>query len=159
MDSVRLTNRLDTSGYGASRSAAATSTPASAAAGRDSASDKIPAAPREIASALFKEFANAVNARAYSRVTSAYPQPSDPAAARVWQDFLVFVRDYTPRATVRSTTVNESSDPPTITAAIDFRWTSDNGFDRMRTGTFVGIGVPIPGGWQLRGVRMAKKFW
>src|SRR4029450_1418381 len=54
MDSVRLTNRLDTSGYGASRSAAATSTPASAAAGRDSASDKIPAAPREIASALFK---------------------------------------------------------------------------------------------------------
>ena len=172
-DSARLTTRVDTAAaYGTSRTAppaAAPSSPAtyapppastSAAAGtaRDSA-EIIPPAPREIASALFKEFANAINARAYSRITNAFPQPSDPAAARVWQDFLVFVRDYTPRATVRSTTVNEASTPPTITASVDFRWSGDAGFERTRSASFTGIGVPIPGGWQLREVRLSKKFW
>jgi serine/threonine-protein kinase len=162
LDSARLTTRVDTTGYGAARSGATptTSTPAPAApATRDSAADVIPVAPREIASALFKEFANAINGRSYSRITSAFPQPSDPTAAKVWADFLVFVRDYTPRATVRSSVVNETSTPPTITATIDFRWSSDAGFDRVRSGSFVGIGVPIPGGWQLRGVKLAKKFW
>ena len=71
----------------------------------------------------------------------------------------MFVRDYTPRATVRSTTVNESSNPPTITATIDFRWSSDAGFERVRSGTFVGIGLPIPGGWQLHRVQLGKRFW
>jgi hypothetical protein len=164
VDSSRLTRADTASGYGASRSAAPTynaaptSTPAAPQPPKDTA-DVIPVAPREIASALFKEFANAINARAYSRITSAFPQPSDPAAAKVWQDFLVFVRDYMPRATVRSTTVNDTSNPPTITAAIDFRWAGDAGFERTRSASFTGIGVPIPGGWQLRGARLAKKFW
>jgi serine/threonine-protein kinase len=163
-DSVRLTSRVDTgAGYGASRTAPPTSSPTPAspapAPARDTADDRIPPAPREIATALFKEFANAINARAYSRITGAYSQPNDPAAIKLWQDFLVFVRDYTPRATVRSTTVNESSNPPTITATIDFRWSSDAGFERTRAGTFVGIGVPIPGGWQLHRAHLERKFW
>ena len=108
---------------------------------------------------MFREFANALNARTYSRITGASNQPSDPAAVKVWQDFLVFVRDYTPRATVRSTSVNEAGYPPTITATIDFRWSSDAGFERVRAGSFVGIGVPIPGGWQLHRVQLSKKFW
>ena len=39
--------------------------PSASAATKDSSDDRIPPAPREIASALFKEFANAINARAY----------------------------------------------------------------------------------------------
>ena len=166
-DSMRLTTRVDTgAGYPASRSTPTTPAPAPAppaasapAAARDSAPDRIPPAPREIASALFKEFANAINARAYSRITGAYSQPNEPAEVGLWQGFLVFVRDYTPRATVRSTKVNASSNPPTITGTIDFRWSGDTGFERVRSATFVGIGVPIPGGWQLHRVRLAKRFW
>jgi len=168
-DSVRLTtNRVDsTAGYPASRATAAAPTASTAttpppanppAAARDSA-ERIPAAPREVASALYKEFAGAISARTYSRITAAYSQPTDAAAVTLWQDFLVFVRDYNPRAVVRSTSVDASTNPPTITASIDFRWSSDAGFDRVRSGTFVGIGVPVSGGWQLHKVRLAKKFW
>jgi hypothetical protein len=114
---------------------------------------------REIAAALFREFANTINTRTYSRITSAYTQPSDPAEVKLWQEFLVFVRDYTPRATARSATIDASTNPPTITASIDFRWSGDAGYDRSRQVTFVGYGVPIPDGWQLRGVRLSKKFW
>lgn len=164
-DSARLTTRVDTgSGYGASRSAASSAAPPPAAAApsapaRDSTAYRIPPAPREIAAALFKEFANAVNAQSFSRITGAYTQPNDPAAVKLWQDFLLFVRDYTPRASVRSTTVNAATDPPTITATIDFRWSSDAGFERVRSGTFTGVGIPIPDGWQLHRVQLGKKFW
>ena len=157
-DTARLTaNRADTAGYVASRPAPPpgyTTPPAT-----DSAADRLLAPSREIATALFREFAGAVNTRAFTRITGAYSQPSDPAAVRLWQEFLIFVRDYTPRATVRSTTVDATTNPPTITASIDFRWAGDAGFDRTRPATFVGIGVPIPDGWRLRGVRLAKKFW
>jgi hypothetical protein len=112
-----------------------------------------------VAVALFKDFANAINARTYSRITTAYSQPTDAAAVTLWQDFLVFVRDYTPRAVVRSTSVDASTNPPTITASIDFRWSSDAGFDRVRSGTFTGVGVPVADAWQLRRVRLAKRFW
>jgi hypothetical protein len=139
------------------------STPASAspapAPARDSTADRIPPATREVAGALFKDFANAISARTYTRITTAYSQPNDPAGVTLWQEFLVFVRDYTPRATVRSTNVDASTNPPTVTANIDFRWSSDAGFDRVRAGTFVGIAVPVSGGWQLHRVRLAKKFW
>jgi hypothetical protein len=157
-DTARLTaNRADTAGYGASRPAPPpgyTTPPAT-----DSAADQLPAPPREIATALFREFAGAVNTRAFTRITGAYSQPSDPEAVRLWQEFLIFVRDYTPRATVRSTTIDATTNPPTITASIDFRWAGDAGFDRTRPASFVGTGVPIPDGWQLRGVRLARKFW
>jgi hypothetical protein len=112
-----------------------------------------------VAEALFKEFASAVNRKTYSRITSAYSQPADAAGVKLWQDFLVFVRDYSPRATVRSTKVDDSTYPPTISATIDFRWTGDAGYDRTRAGTFVGIGVPIQGGWQLHRVELGKRFW
>jgi serine/threonine-protein kinase len=169
-DSVRLTtNRVDSSGYGASRPAASTPTPAASAAtaapppatpaARDSSADRIPPASREVAAALFKDFASSINSRTYSRITAAYSQPNDAAAAVVWRDFLVFVRDYTPRAVVRSTNVDASTNPPTITANIDFRWSTDAGFDRVRGGSFTGIGVPVSGGWQLVRVQLAKKFW
>jgi hypothetical protein len=55
--------------------------------------------------------------------------------------------------------VNDSAYPPTIIATIDFRWAGDSGFERVRSGTFTGIGVPIPGGWQLRRAELGKKFW
>ena len=112
-----------------------------------------------MAEALFKEFATALNRKSYSRITSAYSQPADAAGIKLWQEFLVFVRDYSPRATVRSVTVNESAYPPTISATFDFRWTGDAGFDRMRAATFVGIALPIQGGWQLHRVELGKRFW
>ena len=164
-DSARLTTRVDTgSGYGANRPTASNAAPPAAPVpagnpARDSAAERIPPAPREIAAALFKEFANAVNAQSFSRITGAYTQPNDPAAVKLWQDFLVFVRDYTPRASVRSTSVNASTYPPTITATIDFRWSNDAGFERVRSATFTGIGIPIPDGWQLHRVQLGKKFW
>jgi hypothetical protein len=168
IDSARLTtNRVDSSGYPASRpSTSASPTPSNpppatppTAPVRDSSAERIPAASREVAAALFKDFASAINARTYSRITSAYSQPSDAAAIKLWQDFLVFVRDYNPRAVVRSTNVDASTNPPTITASIDFRWSTDAGFDRVRGSNFVGIGVPVSGGWQLVRVQLAKKFW
>jgi serine/threonine-protein kinase len=165
-DSVRLTaNRVDSSGASAARPASAayapqsTSAPSPPGATRDSAEDRIPAASREVATALFRDFASAINTRSYTRITTAYSQPTDPAGVTLWQEFLVFVRDYSPRATVRSTSVDASTNPPTISANIDFRWSSDAGFDRVRAGTFVGIGVPVSGGWQLHRVRLAKRFW
>jgi eukaryotic-like serine/threonine-protein kinase len=164
-DSARLTTRADTgSGYGSTRSTSSPATPPPNAAtppapARDSAADRIPPAPREIAVALFKEFANAVNAQSFSRITGAYTQPNDPAAVKLWQDFLVFVRDYSPRATLRSTNVNATTNPPTITATIDFRWSNDAGFEHVRAGNFTGVGVPIPDGWQLRRVLLGKRFW
>jgi serine/threonine protein kinase len=164
-ESTRLASRVDSSaGYG-SKAAPSSSTPAPAAsspapaASRDSAADRIPPAPKEIASALFKEFASAINGQSFSRITGAYTQPSDPAAVKLWQEFLVFIRDYKPNAIVRSTSVNDSAYPPTIIATIDFRWAGDSGFERVRSGTFTGIGVPIPGGWQLRRAELGKKFW
>jgi hypothetical protein len=126
---------------------------------RDSTTDRIPPATREVAAALFKDFANSINARSYTRITTAYSQPNDPAEVRLWQELLIFIRDYTPRATVRSTNVDTSTNPPTVTANLDFRWSGDAGFDRVRAGTFVGIAVPVSGGWQLHRVRLAKKFW
>jgi serine/threonine protein kinase len=164
-DSVRLTPRVDTgAGYGAARPVPPTSPPPASSVSpnvatvRDSI-DRIPPAPRDVAEALFKEFATAINRKSYSRITSAYSQPADAAGVKLWQDFLVFVRDYSPRATVRSTNVNDSAYPPTISATIDFRWTGDAGYDRTRVGTFVGIGVPIQGGWQLHRVELGKRFW
>ena len=77
----------------------------------------------------------------------------------MWADFLVFVRDYTPRALVRSTSVNASANPPTISGVIEFRWSSDAGYDRTRAATFTGYAIPITGGWRLRGVVMDKRFW
>jgi serine/threonine-protein kinase len=163
-DTTRIVNRTDTSNY-ANRSNA-TPVPAAPTPGypaptpaRDSVADRSTGPTREIAAALFREFANTINTRTYSRITSAYTQPSDPAEVKLWQEFLVFVRDYTPRATARSATIDASTNPPTITASIDFRWSGDAGYDRSRQVTFVGYGVPIPDGWQLRGVRLSKKFW
>ena len=165
-DTSRNANRSDTSGYAARSNTTATTPLAPPPSGypaptpaRDSATDRLPAPSSEIAAALFREFANTINTRTYSRITSAYTQPSDPAEVRLWQEFLVFVRDYTPRATARSATIDASTNPPTITASIDFRWSGDAGYDRSRQVTFVGYGVPIPDGWQLRGVRLSKKFW
>jgi hypothetical protein len=166
LDSSRLTSRPDSGvAYGATRSASASAatttvpTPPSAPKVDSASSDRIPPAPKEVADALFKEFATAVNGRVYTRITAAYQQPSDAQAVQLWQDFLVFVRDYTPNARVRSTMVVTATDPPTITATIDFRWSTDAGFDRARSATFTGVGVPISGGWQLRRVSLAKRFW
>jgi hypothetical protein len=125
---------------------------------RDSV-ERVPVPTRDITNALYREFASYINSRTYSRITAAYSQPADAAAVTLWQDFLVFVRDYNPRAVVRSTSVDASTNPPTITASIDFRWSGDAGFDRVRAGSFVGIGVPVSGGWQLHKVRLAKRFW
>ena len=166
-DTTRLAaSRGDTAGrYDASRPAAPATPPAptsgypAPAASRDSSADRLPAPPRDVASALFREFANAVNNRTFSRITGAYTQPSAPDEVKLWQDFLIFVRDYTPRAIVRSTAVDTTTNPPTITASIDFRWATDAGFDRTRSASFVGIGIPIPDGWQLRAVRLTKRFW
>ena len=176
-DSVRLTtSRVDSSSYGASRpapSTAASTSPSTASAppaspptasppptpARDSSAYRIPAPPRDVAAGLFKEFASAINSRTYSRITAAYSQPNDAVAVTLWQEFLIFVRDYTPRAVVRSTNVDTSTNPPTITANIDFRWSTDAGFDRVRGASFTGIGVPVSGGWQLVRVQLAKKFW
>jgi hypothetical protein len=60
---------------------------------------------------------------------------------------------------LRSTNVDASTNPPTITANIDFRWSTDAGFDRVRGASFTGIGVPVSGGWHLVKVQLAKKFW
>ena len=168
VESQRLTSNRDSTTAASSSTAARTSgyptpagstTAAPAPATRDSASGAIAAAPPEISAALFREFANAITARSFGRLTAAFPQPSDQAAAKVWADFLVFVRDYTPRALVRSTSVNASANPPTISGVIEFRWSSDAGYDRTRAATFTGYAIPITGGWQLRGVAMDKRFW
>jgi hypothetical protein len=112
-----------------------------------------------VANALFREFANVINSRTYSRITAAYSEPTDPAAVKLWQEFLVFVRDYTPRAVVRSVSIDSTTSPPTISAAIDFRWSTDAGFERVRPASFVGIGLPITDGWQLHRARLTKRFW
>ena len=166
-DTTRLSaSRGDTAArYDASRPAAPATPPAptpgnpAPAASPDSSADRLPAPSRDVASALFREFANAVNNRTFSRITGAYTQPSAPDEVKLWQDFLIFVRDYMPRAIVRSTAVDTTTTPPTITASIDFRWATDAGFDRTRSASFVGIGIPIPDGWQLRAVRLTKRFW
>jgi|KBSSwiStaDraftv2_1062776.scaffolds.fasta_scaffold110784_1 serine/threonine-protein kinase len=158
---------------GASRAAApasaTTGSPAAPASGktssatpapRDSSADVIPVPTRDIATALFREFANVINSRTYTRITAAYSQPSDAGDVKLWQDFLVFVRDYTPRATVRSVGVDSTTSPPTISATIDFRWSTDAGFERVRPATFVGVGLPATtGGWTLHRARLTKKFW
>ena len=64
---------------------------------------------------LFRDFANVVNSRTYTRITAAYSQPSDAGDVKLWQEFLVFVRDYTPRATVRSVGVDSTTTPPVMT--------------------------------------------
>ena len=109
---------------------------------------------------LFRELANSVSSRAYSRITTAYSQPSDASDGKLWQDFLVFVRDYTPRATVRSVGVDSTTSPPSISATIDFRWSTDTGFERVRPASFVGVALPTAtGGWVLQRTRLTKKFW
>ena len=170
-DTSRLSVTRDTgAGPGAARAGnPASATPAPAAGGsrgnppatppRDSATNPVPAPTREIANALFREFASVVNSRTYSRITAAYSQPSDAADVTLWQDFLVFVRDYTPRASVRSVSIDSTTSPPTITAALDFRWSTDAGFERTRPAVFVGVGLPVAGGWQLHRARLTKKFW
>ena len=161
-DTTRLAaNRADTTtGYGATRPAPpAAPTSGYPPAPRDSTPDHLPAPPRDVAVALFREFASTINSRTYSRITSAYSQPTDAADIKLWQEFLVFVRDYMPRATARSATVDSTTNPPTITASIDFRWSTDAGYERTRQATFVGYGLPIQDGWQLRGARLTKRFW
>jgi hypothetical protein len=159
---------------GASRAAASasatTGSPAAPASGktgaaatpppRDSSADVIPIPTRDIATVLFRDFANVVNSRTYTRITAAYSQPSDAGDVKLWQEFLVFVRDYTPRATVRSVAVDSTTSPPIMSATIDFRWSTDAGFERVRPATFVGVGLPTrTGGWALHRARLTKKFW
>jgi serine/threonine-protein kinase len=153
VDSSRLiTNRTDSN-------AASSSAPPATAAARDSAVS-IPAPSRDVASDLFKDFATAINQRSYSRITASYSEPSDAASVKLWQEFLIFVRDYTPRVTVRSVTINPATTPPTITAELAFRWSSDAGFDRTRAATFSGVALPTnSGGWQLHRAHLTKKFW
>ncbi|HUQ82766.1 MAG TPA: protein kinase [Gemmatimonadaceae bacterium] len=167
-DTSRLTSvRSDTgTGYGATRPtpppvAPTTSTTApvpAPAPARDSV-ERLPAATRDIANALYRDFASYINSRTYSRITAAYSEPSTAAEVKLWQEFLIFVRDYTPRATVRSVSVDSSTTPSMVTGTIDFRWATDAGFERIRSVTFVGAALPVTGAWQLHRARLTKKFW
>jgi hypothetical protein len=112
-----------------------------------------------VATELAREFATVINRRVYSRILTAYSQPSEPAAVTLWQDFLIFVRDYMPRAVVRSVAVDTTTNPATITVEMNVRWSTDAGFDRTRPATFTGVGVAVPSGWQLHRVRLASRFW
>jgi hypothetical protein len=56
--------------------------------------------------------------------------------------------------------VDSTTSPPTISATIDFRWSTDAGFERVRPAAFVGVGLPATtGGWTLHRARLTKKFW
>ena len=112
-----------------------------------------------MANSLFRDFAGYINSRTYTRITAAYSQPTDAAELKLWQDFLIFVRDYTPRATVRSVNIDSTTSPATISAQIDFRWSTAAGFERTRPANFVGLAYPVTGAWQLHRARLAKKFW
>lgn len=161
-DTSRLTTyRAETSGSGAARPSPAPTASADPppTTPHDSAPERIPAPTRDIATALFTEFASAITSRTYSRLVAAYSQPTEPDAVSLWQNFLIFVRDYTPRATVRSVTVDSTSNPPRITANLEFRWTGDAGYDRTRAGTFTGVGLPVPNGWQLHRAQLTRRFW
>jgi hypothetical protein len=164
-DTTRLaTNRPDSSTAAKPNAVAATPTPPPAPTyqpatpARDSV-ERLPVPTRDITNALYREFASYVNSRTYSRITAAYSEPRAPADVKLWQEFLIYVRDYTPRASVRSVSVDSSTSPATITATIDFRWSTDAGFERVRPATFVGAALPVTGGWQLHTARLTKKFW
>jgi serine/threonine-protein kinase len=137
----------------ATSSASPPATPA-----RDSV-ERVAVPTRDIANALYRELASYINSRTYTRITAAYSEPSTAADVKLWQDFLIFVRDYTPRATVRSVGVDSSTSPAMVTATIDFRWATDAGFERTRPATFVGAALPVVGGWQLHRAHLTKKFW
>jgi serine/threonine-protein kinase len=168
-----IASRADTArGNSASRATGSPASPASptpapaasagrnvAPAARDSSAEPLPNPSRDVANSLFRDFAGYINSRTYTRITAAYSQPTDAAESRLWQDFLIFVRDYTPRATVRSVNIDSTTSPATISAQIDFRWSTDAGFERTRPANFVGLAYPVTGAWQLHRARLAKKFW
>jgi len=161
--SRRTANRTDTGTTAVARPGTTPPTPVPTTytappAARDSV-ERIPVPTRDIASVLYRDFASYVNSRTYSRITAAYSEPSAAADVKLWQDFLIFVRDYTPRATMRSVSVDSSTSPATVTATIDFRWSTDAGFERTRPATFVGSALPVAGTWQLHRARLTKKFW
>ena len=119
-----------------------------------------PTPTREAAEGLFRRFVAAINARSTDQIASVYTDGSGPGDSRLRREFLGFVRDATPRATIRSATVGAPvADGVAVSATIEFAWTNNAGIPRTRAGTFTGAMSSTSGSWVLRDVRLSAKFW
>ena len=139
----------------------ATSTRASSATRRDTAAPAAtPALAQPVAEALFNELAAAINARSIPRVAALYAEGRQPVDARMQRDFVKFVRDAQPLASVQRVQSGAvSSSGVAMTSAVRFAWRNNAGIPYDRIGRFTGLAVYSNGTWILRDVRLVTKFW
>ena len=139
----------------------ATSARASSATRRDTAAPAAtPALAQPVAEGLFNELAAAINARSIPRVAALYPEGGQPVDARMQRDFVKFVRDAQPLASLQHVQLGAiGASGVTMSSALRFAWRNNAGIPYDRIGRFTGLAVYSNGTWILRDVRLVAKFW
>ena len=129
--------------------------------GRDSAeSAPAPAFTQAVADTLVSEFAAIINARAFDRLTGPSGNRAQSANAQMQRDFLTFLREAQPLASVQRVHVGTAAASGVeLTSAIHFTWRNRNGVPFDRIARFSGLAVYTNGGWTLRDVRLLARFW
>ena len=112
---------------------------------------------RRMADTLFNALAAIINARALARVTA---DAGTSAEARLQQDFVTFLRQAQPLASVQRVHVGAvGASGVEVTAAMHFTWRNQAGGPFDRIARFSGLAVYTNGGWALRNVRLLNRFW
>jgi hypothetical protein len=139
----------------------ATSIRAPSATRRDTAAAATtPTLAQPVAETLFHEFAAAISARSIPRVAAVYAEGREPADARMQRDFMKFVRDAQPLASVQRVQIGAvSPSGVAMTSAVRFAWRNNAGIPYDRIGRFTSVAVYSNGTWILKDVRLVSKFW
>jgi hypothetical protein len=119
----------------------------------------MPVLTQGMADTLFNALAVIINARALEN-SGAYATGAQAGDAQMQRDFLRFVRDVRPLASVQR--VHVGSVGPSgaeLTSAMHITWRNQSGRPFDRLARFSGLAIYTSDGWALRNVRLLTRFW
>ena len=149
-------------------SAPASRTTDAAAAGRapstarrdTAASTAMPVLTQAVADTIFNALAAVINARALGGVSGVFAGGARAGDAQMQRDFLTFLRDAKPLASVQRVHVGSPGvSGVELTSAMHFTWRNQTGRPYDRLARFSGLAVYTSDGWALRDVRLLTRFW
>jgi len=140
---------------------AAASGRAPSTARRDTvASTAMPVLTQAVADTIFNALAAVINARALGGVSGVFAGGAQAGDAQMQRDFLTFLRDAKPLASVQRVHVGSPEGSGVgLTSAMHFTWRNQTGRPYDRLARFSGLAVHTSDGWALRDVRLLTRFW
>jgi len=112
------------------------------------------------ADTIFNALAAVINARALGGVSGVFAGGAQAGDAQMQRDFLTFLRDAKPLASVQRVHVGSPEGSGVgLTSAMHFTWRNQTGRPYDRLARFSGLAVHTSDGWALRDVRLLTRFW